>query len=55
MSNSISQKITGVPKDKLQSKINQIKADPDYIRHEIISEDTDAKFWTIKVELKVED
>lgn len=51
--NTTTQKITGVPADKLQSKINQIKADPNYISHKTISEDNEGKFWTIEVTLRV--
>ena len=51
--NTTIQKITGVPADKLQSKIKQIQADPDYISHKTIPEDNEEKFWTIEVTLRV--
>jgi putative lipoic acid-binding regulatory protein len=46
------ERLTGVPASRLEAKVVQFKADPDYISHKTIKEDAEGKFWTIEVTLK---
>ncbi len=46
------ERLTGVPANRVQAKVAQYKADPDYISHRVVPEGSDGKFFTIEVTLR---
>lgn len=52
--NQRTEKVTRIPKARLDATVRQFKADPDYISHKTKQEDMNGDFWTIEVVLKDE-
>lgn len=46
------ERVTGVPADRVEAKIAQYKADPDYISHTSTPENPQKTTYTIEVTLK---